>query len=77
MGIVVKILDRLRSVKKGRKLGGILYLGVDPFAPRKGKSPIADVIEKFGLREGEVVAIEKGGSIRIIGRKPELIVDNK
>jgi hypothetical protein len=49
----------IQTVIREPNLEGTFYLGVNPLASRKGRSPITEAIEKSGAREGEVVAIEK------------------
>ncbi len=65
--------------KQARKLEGTLALdgrSFDPLVSRKGRSPLADKIERTGAKPGETVAIDEHGDARVIGRKPSLAVDN-
>ena len=44
---------------------------------RKGKSMAQAAIEETGARPGEMVEIDiRSGQARILGRRPELVVDN-
>lgn len=55
------------------KLSGQMIVG----ATGEGrKSDLALKIEASGARSGEIVAIDEQGQARVVGRKPEVVVDN-
>jgi hypothetical protein len=58
---------------------GTLVLGQDSITActtRKGKSIISDAIVATGAEDGDVVAIDRDGRSRIVGRTPRVVVDN-
>lgn len=42
----------------------------------RGKTPFSDKLAAAGARPGEKIIIDDQGNVRVLGRKPEVVIDN-
>jgi hypothetical protein len=58
---------------------GIQIIGQESFTTstmRNGKSIISDTMTATDAEDGDTVAVDRDGQLRIIGRAPRVVVDN-